>query len=694
VRRLELSWFKLRFPRELKDDSVIAVLSALSGVDARTRLIFKLSATDAGIEHHIGVSAPSADSVTAELRAAIPSLRYEQIEPVEMDYRRRLLWQLAPAAGAIRTTELAPISSSLLASLYPLHKDEAVSLIWTMRPAVRPSLGITPEERSSGKARALRDKLALPGLAGYGELSATGSVPRRTAYLLRRTSSVLRSLATPFGHLVGEPPLWGQMARLVGQRGRYMGVREIAAVIGWPVGSPDLPGLSLGASRRLLPSAALPRTGRVLGVSNFAGITRPVAITPTASTRGLYLLGPIGTGKTSLLKNLIHDDMEQGRGVCVIETNGDLISDTLDIIPEHRIGDVVLLDPTDKEYAVGFNPLVGSADSSLIADQIVELFERLWKSYWGPRTSQIAHMTLLTLAQGSSGSTLLDVARLLTDSSFRAATVSHLDDPMGLEPDWGWFSGLSDGERDNVTAPLRNKLRAFTARPAIRAIIGQARPKITMRQIMEQQKILLVNLPKGLLGAETVKLLGCLVLVSLWQAATERAELPLSRRHPFSLVVDEWQDFAAAPIPWSEMASQGRKFGLALTLAHQNTQQIERSLLETILANARSKAVFALSATDAKIMERLFAPSLTAGDLMALDAYSIAALVALDDGSTARPVTLTTPPPPESTGTAERVREASRVNYARPRAEVEAELRRKVIPELPSGPLGSKPRTP
>ncbi|MGA8364803.1 MAG: type IV secretion system DNA-binding domain-containing protein [Solirubrobacteraceae bacterium] len=428
-------------------------------------------------------------------------------------------------------------------------------------------------------------------------------------------------------------------------------------------------------------------------MSNFAGITRPVAITPTASTRGLYLLGPTGTGKTSLLKNLIRDDMEQGRGICVIETNGDLIADTLEITPRHRYGDVVLLDPTDKEYAVGFNPLAGSGDSALVADQIVELFERLWKSYWGPRTAQIAHLTLFTLARQRGAATLLDVARLLTDPGFRAATVGRLDDPLGLEPDWAWFSGLSDAERDNVSAPLRNKLRQFTARPAIRAIVGQ-QPKITMQRIMEDKKILLVNLPKGLIGAETAKLLGCLVLTSLWQVATERARLPLSRRHPFSLVVDEWQDFAAAPIPWADMASQGRKYGLALTVAHQNTQQIERGLLETILANARSKTVFALSATDARVMERLFAPSLTAADLMALDAYSVAALVALDDGSTARPVTLTTPPPPEATGSGEQVREASRANYARLRTEVEAELRRRVIPELPAGPLGSKPRTP
>ena len=131
---------------------------------------------------------------------------------------------------------------------------------------------------------------------------------------------------------------------------------ELAAVIGWPVDGPDLPGLELGAAKALVPSLALPSKGRILGTSNFAGVSRPVAITPTAATRGLYVLGPTGTGKTSLLKNLIRDDLEQGRGLAVIETNGDLITDLLDLIPSERMDDVILLDPTDPDYAVGFNP--------------------------------------------------------------------------------------------------------------------------------------------------------------------------------------------------------------------------------------------------------------------------------------------------------------------------------------------------
>ena len=210
---------------------------------------------------------------------------------------------------------------------------------------------------------------------------------------------------------------------------------------------------------------------------------------------------------------------------------------------------------------------------------------------------------------------------------------------------------------------------------------------------MAEQKVLLVYLPKGLIGSETATLLGCLILTALWQAATERAGLPLAERQTFGLYVDEVQDFASAPIPWDEMFAQGRKYGLAVSVAHQNLDQLPRELREVVLANARSKAVFAVSAADAKKLEPLFAPALTAADLQALDAHSIAALVALENGSTARPVTLRTPPPPKPTGSSQAVRRASRMSYAQPRADIEAALRQRATgPKPPASPVGRKRR--
>jgi hypothetical protein len=558
---------------------------------------------------------------------------------------------------------------------------------------VRPRLDAGQEARREGRALALRHKLALPGLSVYGELCVKAANHARAVQLMRRTGSILRSLSTPHGRLIADPYWYGQVLRLIGQRGRYFSVAELAALIAWPIDAPDLPGLEVGVSRRLVPSVALPDTGRILGLSNLAGITRAVAITPTASTRGLYLLGPTGTGKTNLIKHLVSDDLGAGRGLAVIETNGDLVKELCDLIPPERVNDVVLLDPTDRKYAVGFNPFTGSSDPSLVADQLGELFQRLWSQYWGPRTGQLAHMGLLTLAR-REGSTLLDLPRLFLDERFRSKVLADLDDPVGLDPDWYWFTNLPTRDQASVIAPLLNKVRQFTARASIRAIIGQATPAVSMREVMAGNKILLVHIPKGLIGSETAQLLGCLVLTSLWQATAERAALQPGERSPFGLYVDEVQDFAASPVPWEEMFAQGRKYGLALTVAHQNLGQLPRELREVVLANARSKAVFALSVSDAKTLEPLFTPSLTAADLQALDAYSVAAIVALDDGSTARPVTLSTPAPPMPTGPdRQAVRSSSRQRYARLSAEVEASLRAHVVrSHPPAAPVGRRSR--
>jgi hypothetical protein len=653
------------------------------------KVVLSLRADDSGIQHRLGVSQSTADAALGSLRAAIPSLRLATGDlPLAPHQAQRWLWQLGPRVGALRTDELVAITSSLLMTFTGLGKNESVALTWTLRPAPRPAL---PESEDSDSARALRAKLALPGFMAVGELLVSAA-PARRRQLTQRTAAVLRSLSTPHGRLLSDAPLYGQLAYLLLRRGRFMSVRELAAVTGWPIGGPDLPGLRLGAARRLVPSGELPESGRVLGVSDYAGTSRTVALAPTAATKGLYVLGPTGTGKTSLLKNLVASDLEQGRGLVVVETNGDLIHDLTDLIPDYRLRDVILLDPLDPDYAVGFNPFAGGGDSALIADQLGELFARLWASSWGPRTAQLTHMGLLTLAR-RPGSTLLDLPRLFLDAAFRERVLRDLDDPVGLGPDWHWFDGLSERERLTVIAPLLNKVRAFTARPNIRAIVGQSKPRLDLSRVIAEQRVVLVNLSKGLLGAETAQLLGCLILIATWQAFTRRAALPPPARHPFGLYVDEVQDFAAAPVPWDELLAQGRKYGLMLTAAHQNLSQLPKDVREVVLANARSKAVFALSSADARKLEKLFAPALSASDLQALDPYSIAALVALDNGGTSHPVTLLTPPPPREQGSRAAVVASSRERYARLRTEVEAALRSNASKGRPSAsPTGHRQR--
>ncbi|MGD9735225.1 MAG: type IV secretory system conjugative DNA transfer family protein [Solirubrobacterales bacterium] len=688
-----LTWFKLRFPRDLEADAATAAISTFTGIPYGAKIILDLSATSAGIAHHLAVTSPHRDSIAANLRAAIPSLRLTSTEPVEQD-RRRALLQLAPFVASIRSDDLDATAAALLASLFPLGKGELARLRWTLRSGPRPAPGISGDsDLRGGRLKALRAKLGEPGLNVYGELSVRAGSRARRTQLVQRIVSVLRSLSTPYGRVMLDPAWIGQLCKLFYLRGRYVSAPELATLVGWPIGGPDLPGLEVGAAKRLVPSAKLPKVGRVLGVSDFEGFNRPVALSPKAATRGLWMIGATGVGKTNLLKNLILDDLEHGQGVAVLDTAGDLIPELMDTMPAKRLRDVVVIDPTDRDFAVGFNPLASGADPSLIADQLSELFHRLWRSSWGPRVAMLTHMGLLTLAR-RPGSTLVDLPRLYTDPAFRARVLADVDDPVGLGPDWLWFEGLSSAEQATVISPMLNKVRAFTSRPSIRAIVGQPKPSIGMRQIVAGRKVLLAHLPKGLIGAETAQLLGSLLLIGLWQTMAERASLKPEKRAPFGLWIDEAQDYAHAPVPWDEMTAQGRKYGLALALANQHAHQLPKELREALIANARSKVVFALGPTDAALMEKEFSPALTADDLVALDAYSVAAKISLDDGGTASPVTLTTPPPVKPTGSYEQVKSSSRRRYGRERSTIEdrlhsqAEGRRRTA----AAPIGRKKR--
>ena len=597
-----------------------------------------------------------------------------------------------PRNAVIRADMSGATAASLLSSLFPLREGEAY--VWAggaVQDAT--SVDVASEAPRDGRVLVMRKKFALAGLNACGELVVSAPSRRRAGYLLQRVSAVLRGLSSPHGRLVADSPLWGEIAYYLGLRGRYLSVRELAGVIGWPIGDAELPGLSLGSARRLPPAADIPQQGRVIGVSDYVGLNRPVALPPAAATRHTYLLGPTGTGKTSLLTNLIVQDMAAGRGLAVVDTNGDLAKSLLDLVPPDRFEDVVYLDPADSS-PVGLNPLlvVPGMSPDLVADQLVELFHRVWQSFWGPRSAQLFHLGLATLARQPEA-TLVDLPRIFTDAAFRRQAVGRLNDPVGLGAGWAWFESVPERDRLTMLGPVFNKVWALTARRAVRDVLGQAAPRITLSRVLAERKILIVNLSKGILGGEASRLFGALIVTGLWQAATQRASLSVDERPAFMAYLDELQDLLAVPVPFDEMLSQGRKYGLALNLAHQNLGQLTTEVREGILANSHSKVCFRIEPSDARVMARTFGPALKEDDLQALGAYEVAAIVGLEDGGTARPVTVTTMPPPEPVDSAEWVSAISRRLYGRPSDEVEAELRaRQEPPRPPAAPVGRKRR--
>lgn len=301
-----------------------------------------------------------------------------------------------------------------------------------------------------------------------------------------------------------------------------LNVADLLGLVGWPIGELPLPGVATAHPKpvRAVPSVA--RSGRVFGSNEVLGSSRPLALSVADSLRHTHLLGPTGTGKSTLIAQLAVQDMAAGRSVVVIDPKGDLVEDLLSRIPEQRRDDVVILDATD-DAPVGLNPLVG-LQAELAADGLVTVFRDLYADAWGPRTQDILHASLLTLAKRADASLVL-VPLLLTNAGFRRSVVGRVvkADPMGLGSFWAWFESISDAERATVVAPLMNKLRPVLLRPGLRAMLGQTQPRFDLRETFTERRILLVNLAKGDLGTDSARLLGSVVVSLLWQRALERS---------------------------------------------------------------------------------------------------------------------------------------------------------------------------
>jgi hypothetical protein len=351
----------------------------------------------------------------------------------------------------------------------------------------------------------------------------------------------------------------------------------------------------------------------------------------------------------------------------------DLVTEVLARVPPERTGDVVVLDPADEQRPVGLNLLARPTESpELVVDQVVSIFHDLYRESWGPRTDDILRAALLTLV-GVPGMTLAEVPLLLTDPGFRRPLVGRLDDPVALGPFWGWYEGLSEAERAQAIGPVMNKLRTFLLRRRLRNMLGQADPLFDFDRALAERGIVLVPLTKGLLGEEAAALLGSLVVTRLWQAVQARAALPVSDRPVTFAYIDEFQDYLHLPTGVEHMLAQARSLGLGLTLAHQHLGQLPANVREAVLANARSRVIFQVAASDAQVLARELAPLVNAANLQGLGRYEVVAQLSAG-GQVSTPVTGTTLPAPVPTGQARAARLRSRARFGVDRNEVEAAI--------------------
>ncbi len=708
--------FAVTYPRGGTPDQVLAFARSLTGllppwwkrIVGSPAVVIETAASHASITHYLRLPAGSADYVTGQLRAALPGVRIVEADPPVFRPRLALELRTSSRTQPLRADDPAQSAAALLASLQPLEDGERVVIQWVVTPAPPASVPdvVTLQDRPLGLAALFgqrepvrvpaelvagaRDKRSEPALSAALRIGVTTASRSRDRQVLRRVLGPVYRASSPWASFrrrwLPAELVAGRIARAsapVFGWAALLNAKEAAAFLGVPIGEPRLPGLTLGASPQLPPAAEIPETGRVLGRATFPGAERPVAVSPTDSLRHLHVVGPTGVGKTSLLLNLIVGDLAADRACIVIDPKGDLIQDVLDRVPKRRMRDVILLDPTDTERPVGFNLFDGAERApEVAADQVVALFAHLYKRFWGPRSDDLLRSAALTLAR-HPGATLAEVPLLLSDPSFRRRLTATLGD-LTLEGFWSWYESLSEGERGQAVGPVMNKLRSFLVRPRLRNVIGQSQSTFSLAEVLDERKVLLVNLAKGVLGEDAARLLGSAIVAQLWQAVQARAAVPETERPMAVAVLDEFQDFLGIPTSFADFLAQARGYRVGLTAAHQHLHQLSPDLRQAVLANARSRVAFQLGHADAALLAKEFGPDVDADGLAALGAFEAVAQVAAKS-QVSRPVSIATLPPPPSLGTARVVRALSRQRYGRPVEDVERELRARTerVPDAP-----------
>jgi len=362
--------------------------------------------------------------------------------------------------------------------------------------------------------------------------------------------------------------------------------------------------------------------------------------------RHIYIIGKTGTGKSTLIANMAIDDMKKKHGIAVIDPHGDLSEILLNYIPSHRINDVCYLDPSDKEHPFSLNILEvkDPTQAELVASGIISIFYKLYSFSWGPRLEHILRNTLLTLAQ-TPQTTLVDIPRILTEKNFRRQVVNRLNDPV-LTNFWiNEFEKMPDRLQQEAISPILNKVGQFVSSPSIRNIIGQPRSTIDLEKIMNEGKILILNLSQGKLGEDNSALLGAMIITKLQLAAMNRVNIPEAQRKDFYLYVDEFQNFATDS--FIKILSEARKYRLNLCLANQYMAQIAEPVQKAIFGNAGTLMSFIVGAEDAFILEKEFGSVFTQKDLVGLSNFQIVLKLAIDN-LTSRPFFAYTLPLPQS----------------------------------------------
>ncbi|MFA6407734.1 MAG: type IV secretory system conjugative DNA transfer family protein [Candidatus Paceibacterota bacterium] len=455
---------------------------------------------------------------------------------------------------------------------------------------------------------------------------------------------------------------------------------EIASIFHFPTPFTEMPRLRYLKSREAPPPSQLSREGISIGESRYRGGHIKIKLAREDRRRHLYVVGQTGTGKSVFINNCVGQDMKNGEGVCVIDPNGDLFEDILKRVPKERMKDVIVFDPSDLSYPLGMNMLEYDArfpeQKTFIINELMMIFDTLYdlKATGGPLFEQYARNALLLLMDDpADGFTILEIPRVLSDAEFRKKLLVKCKNILAKDF-WEKEAEKAGGEAAlaNMVPYISSKFNTFIANDYVRPIIAQSKSSLDFRKIMDEGKILVVNLSKGRIGELNASLLGMILVGKLTIAAFSRADIPMEKRKDFYLYIDEFQNFTTPGI--STILSEARKYRLCLTVAHQFISQLKEPIRDAIFGNVGSMVAFRVGADDAEFLAKQFAPVFGASDIMNIDNLN-AHIKILINNQVYPPFNIFVPFPLQgSEELIELAREHTRQIYGRPRNEVEEEI--------------------
>jgi hypothetical protein len=684
--------YSVVFPMGLSAEAALAGLKSLTGLGPAHELVAEITADEHGIRHIWHLPTAVAETTIAQLSTAMPGVRFEVIESQSTGEITAAARVAVSSQALLRTDEVMHASRALLSGFGRLGRGQRLSLRWAIRPAEAPML-LEPDAESGPRtvkaravAQAWRRQWGEPGFVCEGLILVRASRDSRARALITGLVTALRARQG-----IGR----GLIVRRTGTRGlrevpkagrHFLNASELLPLLGLPLGDEPIPGVELGAVRRLPVPAGFPTEGRPVftGVNHYGG-DRPVALSAEAATRHLCVIGATGAGKTTVLIQGAVSDLVRGVGGLLLDPKAGrtgLAEEFMEHVPPELIDQVVVVDPSRPGPIPGFS-LFGGGDPDLLADTLLSVLRSVVPE-WGIRLETWGRLALRTLAE-VPGATLLDMEALFTDADVRRAALKHVSDPV-LLAQWRSYEDLSPAERSNQIQSPMSRVTSIVARPALRNVLCQQSPKLDLGQLLEQGKWVLVSASPGELSQPVATLLSTIVLYLASSAIEKRGALSSEERRPLSLVVDELQTVAEhLPYGVETFLERSRGFGCGVTVATQVLSRLPTATRRSLLGNVGTLMVLGASPEDANAVAPAL-PGLSSQDLLSLRAYEVVARVSTGEGIGRVVMTGKTEPLGPPTGQADAIRALSAERYGVDPAAINARLAERAKPASTTKP--------